>query len=90
MTPDPPAADPTLIIARAIRDADKRYFFEDYNLQARAVITALHRHGLIILPREPSSAMIEAGRKSIVYGAQRQGDLLLTLWRTMIKAATDW
>lgn len=78
--------DPTNIIAEAIRGADKRYFFEDYTAQARAVTEALRQRGMVIVPGDPTEPMMEAGRNSLTYGAQRPADLLRNTWRAMVKA----
>jgi hypothetical protein len=74
-------------IAEAIRKADKRYFFEDYSTQADAVLAALKKAGLRIVPLEPTPDMIEAGKNGMKYGTQRPGDMLRALYQTMIGAA---
>jgi hypothetical protein len=74
------------LIAEAIHSADRRYFFEDYSAQADAVLKALRDAGLQIVPREPTEAMMEAGKNSLTYGAQRPGDLLKNLYQAMLNA----
>jgi hypothetical protein len=74
------------LIAQAIHDADRRYFFEDYEAQANAVLNALRDAGLQIVPREPTEPMMEAGRNSLTYGAQRPADLLKNLYQAMLNA----
>ncbi|MEJ0068054.1 MAG: hypothetical protein WDO24_04235 [Pseudomonadota bacterium] len=74
------------MIAQAIRDADKRYFFEDYTAQADAVLKTLRKAGMVVVPLEPTPEIIEAGKNSLKYGAQRPGDMLRTLYQTMIGA----
>jgi hypothetical protein len=74
-------------IAQAIRKADKRYFFEDYTAQADAVLAALKKAGLTVVPLEPTQEVIEAGKNSLKYGTQRPGDMLKTLYQAMIAAA---
>ena len=74
-------------IAHAIRNADKRYFFEDYTAQADAVLKALHKAGMVVVPLEPTAEAIEAGKNSLKYGTQRPGDMLRTLYQAMIGAA---
>jgi len=75
------------IIARAIHDADKRYFFEDYTAQADAVLKALRKAGMTVVPLEPTAEIIEAGKNSLKYGAQRPGDMLRALYQALIGAA---
>jgi len=74
-------------IAHAIKKADKRYFFEDYTKQADAVLAALKKAGMTVVPREPTPEIIEAGKNSLKYGAQRPGDMLRALYQAMIGAA---
>ena len=74
-------------IAHALRDADKRYFFEDYTKQADAVLAALKKAGMMVVPREPTPEIIEAGKNSLKYGTQRPGDMLRSLYQAMIGAA---
>jgi hypothetical protein len=75
------------VIAQAIRRADKRYFFEDYSAQADAVLAALKKAGMAVVPLEPTTDIIEAGKNSLKYGAQRPGDMLRALYQAMIGAA---
>lgn len=74
-------------IAQAIHDADTRYFFEDYSKQADAVLAALKKAGLAVVPLDPTPEAIEAGKNALKYGAQRPGDMLKTLYQAMIGAA---
>jgi TRAP-type C4-dicarboxylate transport system substrate-binding protein len=74
-------------IAHAIRKADRRYFFEDYTAQADAVLAALKKAGMVVVPVEPTPEIVEAGKNSLKYGAQRPGDMLRALYQAMIGAA---
>jgi hypothetical protein len=74
-------------IAQAIRKADRRYFFEDYTAQADAVLKALRKAGMIVVPLEPTAEIIEAGKNSLKYGTQRPADMLKSLYQAMIGAA---
>ena len=51
-------------IAQAIRKADKRYFFEDYTAQADAVLAALKKAGLTVVPLEPFRQALTSGRRA--------------------------
>lgn len=73
------------LVARAIREADRRFFFEDYAAQAQAVLDALTAARLTIVPLEPNAEQVEAGKKSLTYGAQRQDELLRNLYVAMIQ-----
>lgn len=75
---------PDLILARAIREADTRYFFENYSVQAQAAIQALERAGYHIVPAVPSRPMFDAAVKAIVYGTKRPGDIVLPIWNAML------
>jgi hypothetical protein len=77
---------PDIIIARAIRDADKRYFFENYSDQAQAAIQALERGGYHIVPAVPSRTMFDAAVKAIVYGIKRPVDVVMPIWHAMLEA----
>ena len=48
------SANPAKLIASAIQNADKSYFFEDYTKQASAVLAALDKAGFQILPKDLS------------------------------------
>jgi DNA-binding FrmR family transcriptional regulator len=74
----------TDLIARAIKDADRRYFFEDYTRQAQAVQAALKQAGLAIVPVDPTEAMLEAGKNGMRYGQQRPQDLLKAIYQSMV------
>ena len=80
------ADTPDVILARAIREADKRYFFENYSAQAQAAIQALERAGYHIVPAVPSRPMYDAAVKAIVYGTKRPGDIVLPIWNAMLDA----
>ena len=73
------------MIAEAIREADNRYFFEDYAAQAQAVLRALTAARLTIVPLEPTADQVEAGKQSLTYGAQKQDELLKNLYTAMVQ-----
>lgn len=73
-------------IARAIREADNSYFFEDYTKQAQAVVAALAKEGLVIVPVEPSEDMLNFTKDNLPYGRQRPEDMLKNIYKTMIAA----
>jgi hypothetical protein len=77
----------TQLIAQTIRDADKRYIFEDYTAQATAVLAALRQAGLAVIPAEPNGAMMEAGKESLKFGAQRPAELVHRSFMAMVQAA---
>jgi hypothetical protein len=78
---------PDMLLAKAIRKADTRYFFEDYTKQAYAAIEALDRAGFTIVPKVPTREMFEAAKKAIVYGQNKPGNIVLPIWEAMIDAA---
>ena len=77
----------TQLIAQTIKDADKSYLFEDYSAQAKAVLAALRQAGLVIVPSMPDEAMMEAGKDSLKFGAQRPAELIHRSFIAMIQAA---
>lgn len=80
------AADIKTAIAQAIKKADKSWFNEDYDKQARAVIQALAKEGYAVVPRAPSEAAIEAGREAMQAGRYRPSEVLAQLYRAMVEA----
>ena len=55
-------------LATIIQKADKSYFFEDYGAQADAVLAWLREEQLMIVPKEPTEQMVEAGTDAIQRG----------------------
>lgn len=74
-------------IARAIQKADKSYFFEDYSKQARAVLRMLEKEGYIIVPKQPTDDMIQAGSDAILPGKVKPDVLVRHVFESMMKAA---
>ncbi|MEQ8602969.1 MAG: hypothetical protein RIB45_06590 [Marivibrio sp.] len=79
-------ADIKTAIAQAIKKADKSWFNEDYDKQARAVLQALAKEGYAVVPRHPSDAAIEAGREAMQAGRYRPSEVLTQLYRAMVEA----
>lgn len=77
------------VIARAIRAADTRYFFEDYDRQAEAVIRALRENGFVMVPQEPSEPMLEAGSDALRYGRVNKFSTLRAIYKAMIQQRPD-
>ncbi|GIL40429.1 hypothetical protein [Roseiterribacter gracilis] len=75
------------IIANAIRDADRSYFFEDYSKQASAVLKVLERRGYVVVPKDPTKPMLKAARDSLVYGVNKSSDIVTPIYKAMIEAA---
>jgi len=72
------------IIASAIQDADKKYFFEDYAVQSKAVLAAIKKSGFVIVPATPSEEMIEAGTKAIATGHVKPTEHVKNVYQTML------
>lgn len=72
-------------IAKAIRQADTRYFFEDYSRQAEAVLDALEQQGFLIVPADPSNAMIDAGVEALAYGRVNKFQQVREIYRSMVR-----
>ncbi|TAE84307.1 MAG: hypothetical protein EAY76_00225 [Alphaproteobacteria bacterium] len=73
------------IIAKAIQEADKSYFFEDYSKQANAVMQALKAANLTFMPTQPTERMIQAGIAAIGSGKIRPEDHVRYIFTDMIK-----
>ena len=73
------------MIARAIRKADKSYFWENYTKQARAVLKELQKEGYVIAPITPSKEMIKAGSDAIIGGKVRPSTHVTDVYQSMIE-----
>lgn len=74
-------------IARAIRAKDTSYFFENYSRQADAVLDAINDAGYVVVKKEPTSPMVEAGVESMTLGIHNKGALVSEIWRRMLAAS---
>lgn len=70
-------------IAKAIRKADKSYFFEDYDKQAVAVIQMLKKDGYVIVPLEPSEETLRKAADTIATGKMRPEQHILNVHKTL-------
>lgn len=76
-------------IAHAIRAADSSYFFEDYTKQAMAVIRALQKAGLGVVPLRADEGMIEAGSQAVLSGRVKPSDHVRTVYEAMVRHAVQ-
>lgn len=74
-------------ISKAIKKADSSYFFEDYDKQAKAVVSALDKAGYKIVPKIAVEKQIEAGTNMISRGRVRPAELVHTIYAVMVAAA---
>lgn len=74
------------IIARAIQKADRSYFFENYDKQARAVLSALKKEGYSVVPRDPDEDQIEAGKAVVTSGRVRPSDFVTAIYSAMVRS----
>jgi hypothetical protein len=51
------------------------------------VLAALRQAGLVVVPSMPDEAMMEAGKDSLKFGAQRPAELIHRSFVAMIQAA---
>lgn len=70
-------------IAKAIREADSSYFFEDYSKQADAVLAFLRKEKLLVVPIQPTEEMVESGKDAIQKGSYRPNDLVTDIYKSM-------
>ncbi len=72
-------------IAKAIKRADKSYFFENYTKQANAVLQTLHKQGYTIVPIEPTKQMLQTGTDQIQSGSVRPQALVERIYKAMVQ-----
>lgn len=70
-------------IAKAIKKADKSYFFEDYDKQAAAVISQLKKDGYVIVPLEPTEETLKKAADTIPTGKMRPEQHILNVHQTL-------
>lgn len=73
------------IIAKAIKDADKSFFNEDYGKQAKAVVTALRKAGYEVVPVRPPDGLVEWAKENIPFGRLRPADLISQMYSMMVE-----
>jgi predicted CoA-binding protein len=76
----------TDIIAKAIQEADNSYFSEDYGKQAAAVIKALEKKGLMIVPATPSEEAIKFALDNMPYGKVKPELLITNVYTAVLNA----
>ena len=76
---------PVKMIARAIKKADRRYFFEDYDHQAESVLIALKEAGYAIVPIDPDTMMIEEGVQAMLYGRVNKYQQVHNIYQRMVR-----
>lgn len=74
----------TGIIGRAIRDADRSIFNEDYNKQAQAVLKELKNQGYEIVPLEPSEQLVAYAEQNMPTGRMAPAQFLRELYKVMV------
>ena len=73
------------IIAKAIQKSDRSVFFENYNQQAKAVVTSLRKAGLVIVPQQPSDATLQEAASILREGRHRPRDIITALYKKFIE-----
>ena len=71
-------------IAKAIKKADRSYFFEDYTKQARAVLKTLEQSGYTIVPLDPPKDLLRKVADTISTGSMKPEDHVRNVFRTLI------
>lgn len=67
-------------MAKAIRDADTSYFSEDYEKQAAAVLKAIEKEGLVLMPKEAPEDIYAKVADLIPSGRVRPQDLVRQIY----------
>ena len=73
------------IIAKAIKDADKSFFNEDYSKQAKAVMSALKKAGYEGAPVRPPAGLVEWAKDNIPFGRLRPTELITQMYSMMVE-----
>ncbi len=73
------------LIAKAIKDADKSFFNENYNKQAKAVVAALKKAGYEVVPNRPPDGLVEWAKENIPFGRLRPADLISQMYSMMVE-----
>jgi hypothetical protein len=73
------------IIARAIKNADTSYFFEDYRKQSRAVVSALKKAGISLVVHPPTEEMLKAGVEAIPSGRVKPETVAERIYSAMVQ-----
>ncbi len=81
------AKELSTIIAKAIRDADRSWFNEDYTKQALAVLAALKANGWELCPREASDSLVEYAIDNMPFGRMKPEDLIRELYALLVANA---
>ena len=74
-------------LARAIRRKDTSYFFENYSRQAEAAIRAMDEQGYVLVRREPTRKMVDAGVEALTLGIHHKGELVELVYTRMLEAS---
>jgi hypothetical protein len=82
MTKDLPAAK---IIAKTIKQADKSYFFEDYDKQAANVIKRLKDEGWAITRREADMDIFKAVADAMQTGRMKPEEHIQDVYRRVLE-----
>ncbi len=73
------------LIAKAIKDADKSFFNEDYVKQAKAVTSALKKAGYEVAPVKPPEGLVEWAKENIPFGRLRPSELITQMYSMMVE-----
>lgn len=73
------------LVARAIKDADKSFFNEDYAKQAQAVLTTLRQNGYEVVPLKPPPLLVDWAKENIPFGRLRPSDLISQMYTMMVE-----
>jgi hypothetical protein len=73
------------LLSRAIKRADSRLFFTNYKRQAEAALEALDKAGFVVLPKNLTYEMLEAGRESLRFGTHKPSNVLAIMYDAVVK-----
>lgn len=73
------------LIAKAIKDADKSFFNENYSKQAQSVLSALRQAGYEVVPVKPPPLLVEWAKENIPFGRLRPADLISQMYTMMVE-----
>ena len=85
MTEAKPQSTAAKIIAKAIKAADKSYFFEDYDKQAAKVIARLKDEGWAITRREADMEIFKQVADNMATGRMKPEEHIRDVYRQVLE-----
>jgi len=75
------------IVAKAIRDADRSFFNEDYAKQAANVLTELRKAGFEVVPAKAPPVLVKQVSDNMPMGRHKPSEYLELLYQLFVENA---